>query len=159
MPTKSDITRMSRNLAAALEQNHGLDIKHTSAMSLVASMLGFPNTNTMLADCECETMPTENSRNTYSVEWNWSYSETERFVTDVSMTSEEAKHLLLALKKGAKSEALGIDNPEVLLASEAPVSLTDFVAHDMRIAFGAQQYQAFKDIFGGPQSNTDREAT
>lgn len=158
MPTKSDITRMSRNVARALEQQHGLTIKHTSAMSLVASMFGFANTNTMLANSECEAGSPEEGRQTYSVEWNWAYSESERFETDVIMTSEEAKHLLSVLKKGAKSEQLGIENPAVLPVTSSPVSLTDFIADDMRIALGDRQYQTFKDLFENLPCNTACEA-
>lgn len=92
MMTKNEMTKAANRLAATLAEHHGLKLKHTTALSLLASTLGYPNANTMLAAAEPASVPADNGRKPYTVSWFWTQAE-HSFLTGAYLTEQEAARL------------------------------------------------------------------
>lgn len=135
MMTKNEMTKAANRLAASLADHHGLKLKHTTALSLLASTLGFPNANTMLANAE--TAHAADERRPYTVSWIWSYAE-HGFLTGALLTQEEAVRLERTLRRIANVAAID-DIVVVPDTGDIAADLASLVKEELLPAFNEEE--------------------
>lgn len=127
MMTKHEMTQAANRLAAALGDHHGLKLKHTTALALLASTLGYPNANTMLASADAvpadEAKPAIENRKPYTISWIWTYAE-HGFSSGALLTPDEAMRLECTLDNIASEYSI----EDVLVAPDSRDPFPDLVS-------------------------------